>query len=111
MTDREQAWPALRLDEWADTKDTLQLWTQVIGKVRMARTPLVNHWWNVTLHVTATGLTTSLVPDGHGGAFQIDLDLVVAPGRHHDDRRTYPPGRAGASVGGRLPPRADGPPR
>lgn len=68
-------WPALPLAEWQPTRDTLQLWTQVIGKVRMANTPLLNHWWNVPLYVTAGGLTTSLVPHPGGDGFQIDLDL------------------------------------
>jgi hypothetical protein len=69
------AWPELPVAEWAPTRDTFQLWTQIIGKVRMARTPFVNHWWNVPLYVTARGLTTSLIPDGDRG-FEIDLDLV-----------------------------------
>jgi hypothetical protein len=68
-------WPALPLARWRDTRDTVQLWLQIIGKVRMNSTPLINHWWNVPLYVTARGLTTSLMwhPDGEG--FQIDLDL------------------------------------
>jgi hypothetical protein len=68
-------WPALPLAQWLETRDTLQLWLQIIGKVRMNSTPLINHWWNVPLYVTARGLTTSLMwhPDGEG--FQIDLDL------------------------------------
>ena len=49
------AWPPLPVDEWAPTRDTLQLWTQIVGKVRLARTPLINHWWNVALYVTAPG--------------------------------------------------------
>ena len=69
------AWPPLPVEEWAPTRDTLQLWTQVVGKVRLARTPLVNHWWNVALYVTASGLTTSLIPAGDRG-LQIDFDLV-----------------------------------
>jgi hypothetical protein len=68
-------WPALPLTEWADTCETLQLWTQIVGKVRLARTPLVNHWWNVTLYVTSRGLTTSPIP--HGAlSFQIDFDFI-----------------------------------
>jgi hypothetical protein len=68
-------WPSLPLAQWRDTRDTLQLWLQIIGKVRMSSTPLINHWWNVPLYVTARGLTTSLMwhPDGEG--FQIDVDL------------------------------------
>jgi hypothetical protein len=68
-------WPALPVAEWEATRNTLHLWTQVVGKVRLARTPLVNHWWNVTLYVTARGLTTSLMPDGPGRGFQIDFDF------------------------------------
>ncbi|MGA2530179.1 MAG: DUF5996 family protein [Acidimicrobiales bacterium] len=68
-------WPSLPVEEWAPTRDTLQLWTQIVGKVRMANTPIVNHWWNVPLYVTARGLTTSLIPHGYGPGFQIDFDL------------------------------------
>jgi hypothetical protein len=69
------AWPALPVAEWGPTRDTLQLWTQMVGKVRLARTPLTSHWWNVPLYVTSRGLTTSLIPAGERG-FQIDLDLL-----------------------------------
>jgi hypothetical protein len=69
-------WPALPVAEWAPTRDTLQLWTQIVGKIRMASTPLMNHWWNVPLYVSATGLTTSLIPHGDR-AFQIDFDLLI----------------------------------
>jgi hypothetical protein len=68
-------WPEIRVEDWQDTRDTLQLYTQVVGKVRLANEPLVNHWWNCTLYVTATGLTTSLMPHRTGPAFQIDFDL------------------------------------
>jgi uncharacterized protein DUF5996 len=68
-------WPALPLAEWADTCATLQLWTQVVGKIRLAHTPMVNHWWNVPLYVTSRGLTTSLIPHPAGG-FQIDFDFI-----------------------------------
>lgn len=68
-------WPALPLSEWRDTRDTLHLWLQVIGKVRMVSTPLANHWWNVPLYVTAFGLTTSLMQHQNGQSFQIDVDL------------------------------------
>jgi hypothetical protein len=69
------AWPALPLDEWSDTRATLQLWLQIVGKVRMVRTPLMSHWWNVPLYVTARGLTTSLIPAEDRG-FQIDFDFI-----------------------------------
>jgi hypothetical protein len=71
-----EAWPALRVADWQDTRDTLHLWSQVVGKVKLARTPLVNHWWNVTFLVTDRGLTTGAMPGGPAGAFQMDLDLV-----------------------------------
>ncbi len=68
-------WPSLPVAEWASTRDTLQLLTQIVGKVRMANTPLINHWWNVPLYVTARGLTTSPIPHPQGTCFQIDFDL------------------------------------
>jgi hypothetical protein len=70
-----EAWPPLPLDGWADTYATVHRWTQIVGKVRLARTPWVNHSWHVTLYVTARGLTTALIPhDAH--SFQIDFDFV-----------------------------------
>ncbi|MGH9008934.1 MAG: DUF5996 family protein, partial [Acidimicrobiia bacterium] len=68
-------WPPLPLAEWEATRDTLQLWTQIVGKVRMVNEPLVNHWWNIPLYVTARGLTTSLMPHPSGESFQIDFDF------------------------------------
>lgn len=70
-------WPAIPIAGWQDTRDTLQLYTQVVGKIRLANEPLVNHWWNTALYVTATGLTTSLVPHPGGTAFQIDFDFTA----------------------------------
>lgn len=69
-------WPAIPVADWQDTRDTLQLYTQVVGKVRLANEPLSNHWWNVPLYLSARGLTTSLMPHPTGPAFQIDLDFV-----------------------------------
>ncbi len=69
------AWPELPLSRWSDTRATLHMWTQVVGKVRLASTPLVNHWWNVPLYPTARGLTTSLMFHGATG-FEISLDLL-----------------------------------
>ena len=74
MNDPEQ-WPALPLDAWKETYETVRLWTQVVGKVRLKLAPLVNHWWNVALYVTPTGLTTSMVPYGSGG-FEVRFDFV-----------------------------------
>jgi hypothetical protein len=70
------AWPALPLAEWQDTRDTLQLWTQVVGKVRLALAPPENHWWHVTLYVDSVGLTTSLMPFGDFGV-EIAFDLTA----------------------------------
>lgn len=70
----ESLWPALPFAEWQDTCATLHLWTQVIGKVRLALAPMVNHWWQVPLYVTATGLTTSVMPY-RGRGIQIDFDF------------------------------------
>ncbi|TXR55515.1 DUF5996 family protein [Quadrisphaera setariae] len=69
------AWPALRVDEWTPTRDTLHMITQVVGKVRLAHAPLVNHWWQSALYVSARGLTTSAVPVG-SGVVDLELDLV-----------------------------------
>jgi hypothetical protein len=68
-------WPALPLGEWKDTYATLHLWTQIVGKVRLALTPLVNHWWNVPLYVNARGLTTSLMRSG-ASAFEVYFDFI-----------------------------------
>ncbi len=68
-------WPALPLEEWQDTYATLHMWTQIIGKIRLAQTPRINHWWNVPLYVTARGLTTSEMPHGDR-TFQIDFDFI-----------------------------------
>lgn len=68
-------WPALPLSEWADTCATLHLWTQVIGKIRLAHAPLINHWWQVPLYVTSRGLTTSAIPYS-ARSFQIDFDFI-----------------------------------
>jgi Family of unknown function (DUF5996) len=69
-------WPSIPVADWQDTRDTLHLYTQVVGKVRLANEPPTNHWWNVPLYVTARGLTTSLMPHRTGPAFQIDFDFV-----------------------------------
>jgi hypothetical protein len=68
-------WPALSLEAWADTYATLHMWTQIVGKIRLARTPWINHSWHVTLYVTARGLSTSPIPYG-ARTFQIDFDFV-----------------------------------
>ena len=76
------SWPSLPLEEWKDTCATLHMWTQIVGKVRLEQTPLVNHWWNVPLYVSARGLTTTAMPyDDRFFEMEfdfIDHDLVIA---------------------------------
>jgi uncharacterized protein DUF5996 len=72
---RAAAWPPLPLEEWSDTCATLHMWLQIVGKVRLAQSPWVNHSWHVTLYVTARGLTTSPIPHGDR-TFEIDFDFV-----------------------------------
>ena len=69
-------WPSIPVADWQDTRDTLHLYTQVVGKIRLANEPLNNHWWSTPLYLTARGLTTSLMPHPTGTAFQIDFDFV-----------------------------------
>jgi hypothetical protein len=71
----EQDWPALPLEQWEDTYRTLHMWTQIVGKIRLALTPLQNHWWNTALYVNTRGLTTSPIPY-RGGAFEIQFDFI-----------------------------------
>jgi len=71
----EQDWPALPLEEWEATYRTLHMWTQIVGKIRLALTPLQNHFWNVALYVNPRGLTTSPIPY-RGHTFEIQFDFV-----------------------------------
>src|ERR1700730_9730390 len=76
MTGHPQ-WPDLPYAAWSDTCDTLQLWTQIAGKVRIALTPLINHWWNATFLVTARGLEAPAMPHGSGGGtFDVIFDFA-----------------------------------
>jgi hypothetical protein len=68
-------WPDLGGDDWDATRETVQMWTQVVGKVRLAFEPLINHWWQVPLYVSARGLTTSLVHT-EDGAIEMEFDFV-----------------------------------
>jgi hypothetical protein len=70
-----EPWPFLSYEASKDTLHAVHMWTQIVGKIRLAMTPLVNHWWNSTLIVTPRGLTTGVVPSS-GGAFQIDFDFA-----------------------------------
>lgn len=69
------SWPRIPYEDWADTCQTLLLWTQIIGKIRMKQASPINHWWHVTLYVSSRGLTTSLMPHGDRG-FEIELDFI-----------------------------------
>jgi hypothetical protein len=69
-------WPALSFSDWEATCDTLHMWTQIVGKTRLALTPLENHWWNVTLYVTPRGLTTSAIPFRHE-SFDVEFDFIA----------------------------------
>ena len=72
---RDEIWPALPFPEWSETCVTLHMWTQIVGKVRLALTPWTNHSWHVTLYVTARGLTTSPIPHG-ARIFEIEFDFI-----------------------------------
>ena len=74
-TASSEIWPALPLEAWRPTYHNLHMWTQIVGKVRLALTPKTNHWWNVPLYVTARGLTTSPIPYGKD-AFEVQLDFI-----------------------------------
>ncbi|HEU4726797.1 MAG TPA: DUF5996 family protein [Kofleriaceae bacterium] len=74
-TDPAAGWPELPLDAWRDTRETLHRWMQVVGKIKLGLTPVVNHWWNVVLHVSPRGFTTGTIPNGERW-FEIEFDLV-----------------------------------
>src|SRR4051812_28385749 len=75
MSNEGSEWPALPLHAWQDTRDTLHMYTQIIGKVRLALSPRMNEWWQVPLYLTARGLTTSPIRHDHR-SFEIDLDFI-----------------------------------
>lgn len=75
VSDSPACWPSLKPDEWKDTRDTLHMWTQIVGKVRLALTPKTNHWWNVALQVSARGLTTGVIPYADR-VFEIEFDFL-----------------------------------
>ena len=93
-------WPPLPYEEWKDTCDTLHMQLQVIGKVRLALSPLEPEWANVPLYLTGRGLTTSTIPHPSGEVFDIDVDLIehtspCAPARDASNRcRCNRPSRA-----------------
>jgi hypothetical protein len=73
---RSERWPALPLAEWKDTYATLHMWTQIVGKVRLALSPKINHWWGTAFYVTARGLTTSAMPY-EKGIFEVHFDFIA----------------------------------
>jgi hypothetical protein len=83
------SWPALPLAAWAETCDTLHLWTQIVGKVRLACTPLINHWWNVTFFVNSLGL---VAPSNRAGRNTFDVLFDLS---NHQLRITTSDGRTG----------------
>ncbi|UVO49908.1 DUF5996 family protein [Sphingomonas sp. SUN019] len=93
MTRHPEHWPALDYASWADTLATLHLWTQMVGKVRLAHEPWLNHSWHVPLYVSARGLTTSLV-NGAGTPFEIEFDFAES----HLLLRTADGGRGGFAL-------------
>src|SRR5881296_1102548 len=70
-----EAWPPLPLEQWEETCNTLQLWTQIVGKTRLALAPMQNHWWQVPLYVTARGLGSSPIPHREL-MFEVDFDFI-----------------------------------
>jgi hypothetical protein len=71
----QNSWPELPLEAWQDTYATLHMWTQIVGKVRLALSPRINHWWEVALYVNARGLTTSAIPY-EGKVFEVQFDFI-----------------------------------
>ncbi|HJT52822.1 MAG TPA: DUF5996 family protein [Candidatus Angelobacter sp.] len=82
ISDSPPCWPALPLSAWQPTCHTLHMWTQIVGKIRLALTPKTNHWWNVALHVSARGLTTSVIPYGVR-VFEMEFDFLEHELRIH----------------------------
>ncbi|WP_269319914.1 DUF5996 family protein [Nitrosococcus oceani] len=74
MTLPNAQWPKLPLEQWQETYETLHLWSQIVGKIRLAQMPWINHSWHVPFYVTVRGLTTSPIPYG-AGAFEIAFDF------------------------------------
>ena len=71
----QNPWPELPLEAWQETYATLHMWTQIVGKVRLALSPRVNQWWEVALYVNARGLTTSAIPYGDR-IFEVQFDFI-----------------------------------
>ena len=89
-------WPELPTAAWRDTYETLHLWTQIVGKIRLARTPWLNHSWHVTLYVTARGLTTSPIPMARAASRSISISSIMCLWLRTSD------GARGSSAAGRT---------
>ena len=96
--DREQFWPPLPFAEWQTTAETLHMWTQIVGKIRLALTPWINHSWHVTLYLTSRGLTTSPIPHG--------FTYVRDPVRLHQSRIAHSEKRRRACASSRSSPQS-----
>ncbi|UAJ79858.1 hypothetical protein IT072_01910 [Leifsonia sp. ZF2019] len=75
MESRGTSWPSLEVEAWGSTRETLHMWLQIVGKLRMVGSPFVNHWWHVTFSLSARGLTTGAIPVD-GGVLDIEFDLL-----------------------------------
>ena len=71
----EEKWPALPYMEWKDTLDTLHMYMQVVGKVKLKLYPFINHWWGIAFHLTASGMTTGVIPY-ENEIFEVDFDFI-----------------------------------
>ena len=83
------AWPPLAYESWADTRETLHRWSQIVGKTRLALEPMINHWWQATFYVSARGLTTSGMPYGGRSMVEVEFDFLA----HQLEIRTSEGGR------------------
>jgi Family of unknown function (DUF5996) len=87
-----ERWPSLRVDDWTATRETLHMWTRIVGKIRVQHMPLINHWWQATLYVTPRGLSTGAIPY-RNAVFGVEFDFVhhVLAIRHSEgDQRIVP---------------------
>ena len=94
-------WPSLRVDDWTPTRYTLHMWSQIVGKIRLAHSPMVNHWWQVTSYVTPRGLTTSAIPYG-GRGLRHRVRFHRPPAADPEQHRRDPQRAAGTEIGGRV---------
>lgn len=101
MSADRQVWPSLPFEEWKDTYATLHMWTQIVGKTRLALCPKENHWWHVALHVTSRGLTTTPIPQGTR-VFDVQFDFVDHRLTGVDERWRDPRHSTRRTIGGGL---------